>query len=290
MKIFITGGTGFVGRHIIQELKGRGHEIVALVRRPNSLQGVQEMVGDVTQRETLDAGRLSDCQAVIHLVGIIRQFPKEGITFERLHVDATRNLLWTCHEAGIQRYVHMSALGADPDSAACYHRTKAQAEELVHTSSLNWTIIRPSLILGPDGEFFRMISSMIRWHVVPLIGDGSSPVAPVGVSTVARAFANAMENGATFGKTYELGGEVLSYREMVARLAGVMGKRVIFIRNPISLMRLLATKLDRFKWFPLSRGQINMLLEAKPPADNSIYNDLGLQFMGVEEVVRGLVH
>lgn len=286
MNIFLTGGTGFVGRWVLEELKRRGHEVAALVRRPNSLVGVQEIVGDVTRRETLDAGRLTGCQAAIHLVGIIRQFPKRGITFDKLHVLATRNVIALCQQAGIRRYVHMSALGADPGSAASCHRTKAQAEELVRSSGLDWTILRPSLILGPDGEFFRMLTGMIRRRVVPLIGDGSSPVAPIAVSTVAQAFANALENDVAIGKTYELGSEVLSYRDMVARMAEAVGKRVIFIRNPAFLLRVLASKLDRFRWFPLSRGQITMLLESKPPADFSIYENLGLEFKGMEEVVR----
>ncbi len=286
MKIFLTGGTGFVGRQIIAELKNRGHEILALVRQPNSISGVQEIVGDVTSRHSINLKRLRKCDAAIHLVGIIRQFPEEEITFDKLHVNATRNMLWTCYEVGIGRYLHMSALGANPQSASCYHRTKAEAEELVRTSQLDWTIIRPSVILGKDGEFFRMIRQMVSRRIVPLIGDGSSPMAPVTVATVAEAFVNALENRASVGKIYELGGEVLSYRQIMEKLAQLLNKRVIFIRMPVPLMWFVASRLDRFKSFPLSRGQISMMKEATAPQDRSIYNDLGLQFKDFNHVLK----
>jgi NADH dehydrogenase len=289
MRIFITGGTGFVGRHVIAELKSRGHEVAALVRRPGSVDGVEEITGDVTRKETLDGATLKDCDAAIHLVGIIRQFPKQRITFERLHVDATRHILWACHEAGIERYLHMSALGADVESKACYHRTKAQAEELVRTSQLQWTIFRPSMILGADGEFFRMVTGMIKRGIVPLIGDGSSPMAPLAVSTVAQAFANALERDVSIHKTYDFGGEVVSYRQMVEKIAAAMGRRALFIGSPVRLMQMIAARLDRFRWFPLSRGQINMLLESRPPADNRIYEDLDLEFKEIGEVIREVI-
>ncbi|MBU0517745.1 NAD(P)H-binding protein [bacterium] len=290
MKIFLTGATGFVGRNLAAELLHRGHQVVALVRRSSSVEGVTELIGDVTNPDSIDLDAIKTCDAANHLVGIIRQFPKEGITFDKLHTEATQNVLWACREAGVKRYIHMSALGADKKSSACYHRTKAEAEEAVQQSDLDWTIIRPSMILGSDGEFYQMVRKMIKLGVVPLIGDGSAPMAPLAISTVCEAFANALEKPESIGQSYDFGGEVVTYRQMVGALAKAMEKRCIFINNPVKVMQFLASKLDQFRQFPLSRGQINMLIEAKSPADNRIYADLGLDFKAMKQVAQEIVN
>lgn len=285
MKVFITGGTGFVGGHVIAELKQHDHKVAALVRRAGSPSGVNEIIGDVTLPETISVGKLSGCQAVIHLVGIIREFPRRGITFRRLHVQAIRNVLAACQTAGIGRYLHISALGADLKSGASYQRTKAEAEDLVKASGLDWTIFRPSVILGADGEFFRMIKGMVQRRIVPLIGDGSMVLVPVSVSTVAQAFVRSLGIRESIGKVYELGGEIVTYRKMMETLAEVMGKRVIFLKNPVFLLKTLTALLDRFAWFPLSGEQVIMSLEGSAPGDGSAYEALGLEHKGVKEII-----
>ncbi|HIJ82336.1 MAG TPA: NAD(P)H-binding protein, partial [Desulfuromonadales bacterium] len=173
MKIFITGGTGFVGGHVVRELLGRGHEVCLLAhRRSPELKNVQQFEGDVTRLESFECAA-AGCEAFINLVGIIREFPSRGITFEKLHVEATANALAAARKAGIRRYIQMSALGTRPDAVSRYHRTKFQAEELVRSSGLEWTVLRPSLIYGPKDAFINMLAGQMRLApIMPVIGSG----------------------------------------------------------------------------------------------------------------------
>ena len=189
MLIFISGATGFVGGNLRRELLARGHRLRLLVhRRQESPEAGVEMVsGDVTSKESyMDA--VQGCDAVINLVGIIREFPGRGTTFQRLHVEATRALVEASREAGVTRYVQMSALGTRLNATSRYHQTKYRAEEVVRTSGLSWTIFRPSLIFGQGDAFINMLAGYIRTYpAVPVIGDGTyrlQPIAAAGSWTI----------------------------------------------------------------------------------------------------------
>ena len=182
MRIFISGASGFVGHHTIQALVSQGHAVRCLVRKPTpallTIPQVETVQGDVTSPTGLQQA-MSGCDAVIHLVGIIRAFPQRGITFEKLHIEATRNILTAAQEAGVSRFLHMSANGAGPDCPEAYGATKWQAEELVRQSGQQWTIFRPSLILGHDGAFTRMLVQQILFlPAIPVIGDGPLSTQP----------------------------------------------------------------------------------------------------------------
>ncbi|RJP76234.1 MAG: NAD-dependent epimerase/dehydratase family protein [Candidatus Zixiibacteriota bacterium] len=286
MKIFLTGGTGFVGRHLVNHLKSRGHDLVALVRRPGSLTGVREIVGDVTQPRTFPPDQLQGCEAVIHLVGISREDPARKVTFPRLHVDAVRHVLEACRQAGIRRYLHMSALGASHQSGAKYQRTKAQAEDLVRVSGLDWTIFRPSVIIGPSGEFARLLVNLVKFRLTPLLGEGNYVLSPISIATMVRAFGNALENDIAIGKTYELGGDTITFRTLLERISQTLERPVFFINIPVGLIRTLAGPLDRFAFMPITREQLIMLQEYRPPRDNAIYQELGLYYKSLEEVLH----
>ena len=286
MKVFITGGTGFVGSHIAEEVKNRGHELVALVRRIGSLPKAEEILGDVTRPETFPPEKLAGCQAAIHLVGIIREFPRQGITFERIHVEGTRNVLEACRRAGLNRLLHTSALGRGRQSGARYQHTKAEAEDLVRASGLNWTIFRPSSILGRGGEFLEIMRSHVRLGVVPLPGGGRYLMAPVAISTVAKAYTNALEQEGAIGKTYELGGDPLSYRSLMEKIALKTKRRPFYVNVPLRPLQMMALIMDQFSFFPVTREQLIMLKEKALPSDNSVYEELGLEYMGIEGVVE----
>ena len=177
MKVFVTGGTGFVGREILSQLLQAGLAVRVLVREGSAdklpePEKVEVHIGDITDGASL-VGALDGCDAVIHLVGIIREFPGRGITFKKMHVAATENILEACDEQGVRRFLHMSSNGTRENGSTAYHQTKWLAEQMVRDSGLDWTIFRPSLIFGQGSEFVKMLTELIRRvPVVPVIGDG----------------------------------------------------------------------------------------------------------------------
>ncbi len=265
MKIFLSGGTGFVGGHLRKALLDRGHTIRLLVhrKRESAEAGVEQTEGDVTRPETL-AAAVAGCDATINLVGIIREFPARGITFERLHVEAMKNVVRAAQGAGIRRHLQMSALGTCPDATSLYHRTKYRGEEHVRASGLDWTIFRPSIVFGPHDDFINKLAGYIRtFPAVPVIGDGGYRLQPISVDDVARCFAMALELPETIGQTYELcGPDRLTYNELLDTIGRVLGKsRVAKIPNPLCIMKAVVPLLQGFSFFPITMDQIAMLVE-----------------------------
>jgi len=265
MKIFISGGTGFVGGHLRRELLGRGHDLRLLVhkRGPDGESGVEQIEGDVTRPETL-VQALNGCDAAINLVGIIREFPSKGMTFERLHVQATANLLEAAGKAGIGRYLQMSALGTRAEAVSGYHRTKFRAEELVRASTLSWTIMRPSLIYGPRDAFVNMLAGQLRLApIMPVIGDGRYRLQPIHADDVARCFALALEMPETTGQIYELcGNDRMSYNDLLDAVADAMGKpKPLKPQAPLGLMKMIIPIMQHLPPFPITMDQLQMLLE-----------------------------
>jgi uncharacterized protein YbjT (DUF2867 family) len=265
MNIFLSGGTGFVGGHVRKALLERGHRIRLLThKRGDGFEpGVEAVEGDVTRPDSF-AGHLNGCDATINLVGIIREFPSRGMTFEQLHVQATRNVVDAAKGAGITRYLQMSALGSRANATSAYHQTKFRAEGYVRASGLDYTIFRPSVIFGPKDDFVNKLAGFIRnLPAVPVIGDGDYRLQPIAADDVARCFAMALEMPATVGETYELcGSDRLSYNEMLDTIGRVLGKsRVTKIPNPLGIMKLVVPLLQGFSFFPITMDQLLMLVE-----------------------------
>jgi NADH dehydrogenase len=294
MKVLVTGSTGFVGNHVLNGLLEGGHQVVALLRpgsehklkRPDE---VEVTFGDVTEIADLKEG-MQGCDAVIHLVGIIRAFPSKGITFERLHTEATANVVEAAKENGVERLLHMSALGAREDGPTPYLRTKFAAEEVVRDSGLNYTIFRPSLIFGRGGEAIKMFADMVKKVVVPIIGDGKYRFQPVSVTTVAQGFEKSLEREKAQGKTLDVGGpDNVTFDEIMDTLAKVMGKTIVKVHVPVFPLKAVTSALQHAPGYPLTTDQITMLLEGGTCDEKPFYELLGLEPMSLEKTLREAV-
>jgi len=289
MRIFLAGGTGFVGSHLRCSLLETGHELRLLThrRQPCGEPDVERVFGDATRADTY-VSALQGCDAVINLIGIIREFPGRGVTFERLHVEATRNLVHAARTSGIRRFLQMSALGTRPDAVSPYHRTKYRAEQEVRSSGLDWTIFRPSVIFGPRDEFINRLAGLVRsLPIVPLFGDGGYRLQPIDAGDVARCFTMALGMPETVGKTYELcGRDRIAYRDLLDTIGRVLGRQQVpKLSIPFPLAEWGARLLQRLPFFPITLDQIRMLLE-ECTCDQTWRETFRFEPVGLEEGIR----
>jgi len=276
MRVMVTGAAGFVGTAVLAELASRALDISGLVNRrsPPAIAGVdvRTVRGKLFDAKALDAA-MADCQAVIHLVGIIMEKPAAGITFAHIHVDGTAAVLAAAKRAGIKRFVHISAIGSRVDAASNYHRTKGHAEQLVMQSGLHWTIIRPSLIHGPGGDFMQMEAGWARktsppYLFMPYFGrgllglGGAGKLQPVYVGDVARACVDAVQNDRTIGQAFDLGGPTVmtwpQLHDLCAR--AIVGHHRLTLPIPIWKAKLLTRILPGWM-LPFNRDQVVMSQE-----------------------------
>lgn len=267
MEIFVSGGSGYVGQPVVEALLASGHRVRALVRpggRPLAASGwLEPIIGDLADSDALARG-VGGADAVVHLVGIIRERPAAGVTFAAIHAAGTRRLLQAASAAGVRRWVHMSALGVGSVSGSAYFETKAQAEAAVRLSGLDWTIFRPSVVFGPGGpgpQFLTEIrDQLLRLPLHPMIDGGGQKLQPVAVQTVAQSFTRALDTPATVGVSYDLAGpDVVTFRQLVAALASHLGRPFRPVPVPSLLVQALLPLLDRKGSFPLTRDQLIML-------------------------------
>jgi uncharacterized protein YbjT (DUF2867 family) len=288
-RVFVTGGTGFVGRAVIQRLRSAGHAVRCLVRRGSErnlhgLEAIERVEGDVLVRRGLDED-MAGCDTVIHLVGIIREHGALGQSFEGVHVRGTRNLLDAAGAAGVRRFLHMSALGTRPEARSRYHQTKWAAEEAVRASALAWTIFRPSVIYGRGDEFVSMLAKMAgRLPVVPVVGDGGQLLQPVALEHVAEGFVRALALPATVKQTFEVAGpDAVTMLTLLDLIARILDKRPPFkLHIPIGLMMPLARVLHRLPSFPVTPDQLLMLQENNTCDSTPFFSTFGLDPIPLE--------
>jgi uncharacterized protein YbjT (DUF2867 family) len=271
MKVLVTGGTGFVGTHLVNRLLRAGHSVAVLARDPRKTRNRYNRPVETAEGNVLDRGSVaaaaSGRDAVVHLVGIINE--KGDQTFDRMHREAVENVAAAAESAGVGRYLHMSAMGSGEDAPSEYARTKAAGERAVRASRLDWTIFRPSIIFGPGDGFVSLLVPIVRHNpgFIPVIGSGQTRFQPISVRDVGRVFADALAKPETSRRSFDVGGpEVFTlddiYREIAAAV-GKPGKRLVHL--PLWYGRLLAAG---FEWLarrgvfadpPLTRDQLKSL-------------------------------
>lgn len=258
--IFVAGGTGFIGTALIAALKEEGHAVRCLVRASRKGSRCEEMgfetvPGDITEGESL-RGALEGVRMVVHLVGIIEERGKQ--TFKKVHVEGTRNLLEEAKRAGVRHFFYQSAIGADLGSWAVYHRTKAEAEEMVKASGIPYTIFRPSLVIGHGGGFIEKLQGIIKTGpVIPVPGKGEAKLQPIYVGDLVKCILKTVDNPGALGRTYELGGpEHLTYNQVVKTVAAAMGVEKPLVHIP-SALAALGVKI--LQWTPLRPATLEQL-------------------------------
>lgn len=292
-RVFVTGATGFVGRAVVHALRAEGHAVRCLVRRGSErdlqgLGGVERVEGDVLVRRGLDED-IAGCQSVIHLVGIIREAPTRGVTFENVHAQGTRNVLDAAVTAGVRRFVHMSALGTRAGARARYHETKWAAEDAVRGSGLAWTIFRPSIIYGRGDGFVTMLARMVRrLPVVPVLGTGRNLLQPVPVEHVAEGFVRALNRPASEKQTYDAAGpDRVTMVDLLDLIGAALGRRRVRKAHiPLSVMRPMARVLHLLPGFPVTPDQLLMLEENNVGEPATFYQHFGIEPMALRRGIE----
>lgn len=267
-EILVTGGTGFVGQRVCRALIARGWLPRLLVRAGSEgkipldiRRQCRISLGDITDQESvINAAQSTD--AIVHLVGIIREFPRKGITFEKIHVEGTRNVIAAAKVWKIPRIIHMSALGALAGSPVAYFDTKGRGERLVRESGLDWTMFRPSIVFGEGDGFISKLSEVVRLSpVVPVPGDGRYELQPVWVGDVARGFALALTQPSAIGRSFDVGGlERYSYDALLDEIGASVGRtRLRKLHVPLTLVRTGVGLMSRFESYPMSTDMLEML-------------------------------
>ena len=281
MRIFLTGGTGFVGRHVLRECIAQGHQVRALVRRGGAPQGFETQEVELVRGDVNDSleAFMTDVDAIIHLVGIIKEVPSQNVTFEALHTRATQNVVQAAQASGISRLVFVSANGASKDGTTKYQTSKWAAEQAVQSSQLDhWCILRPGLIFGDPGmerEEFCMVlaSTLIRpFPVLPVFGSGQYLLQPVSVEEVADATVQALTASNVNRQVIPVvGTQQFSYIELLDIVTRAIGMRPKpKLKLPLSVVR--AGIRFAGKMLPITPDQFAMLV-AGNIADQRLFYD-----------------
>ena len=292
--VTVFGGSGFIGRHLVQRLAQQGWQIRVAVRRPSRAQFLKPL-GDVGQITPVGAAlqdndslraAVDGADAVVNLVGLL--YEKGDQNFAACHVDGAKQIALFAAAAGARDMIQMSAIGADTEAEADYARSKGYGERAVRQVFPDAVVVRPSIVFGPEDGFFNLFAGMARFSpVLPLIGGGHTRFQPVYVGDVAEAMATALSRPECRGKTYELGGPtVYSFKELMELMLAQIERRRFLVPLPFDLAEFQARFLERLPVPPLTRDQVRMLRHDNVVAEDALgLADLGIAPTAVESVV-----
>jgi uncharacterized protein YbjT (DUF2867 family) len=294
-RVTVFGGSGFVGRYLVKRLAAEGWVVRVAVRDPiaasflkpaGNVGQIVPMRCDVLDDATIGAA-VAGADAVINLVGILYQFGRQR--FDTVQAEAPARIGRAASAAGAARYIHVSAIGADPSSPAHYARSKAAGEAGARAAFPGVTIARPSIVIGPEDGFFNRFARMAQMTpCVPLIGGGRTRFQPVYVGDLADGLMAALKDAGTAGRTYELGGpRVYTFRELMELMLKVIARKNRLVTVPFGLAEMLALVTQLAPVPPLTRDQV-LLLES---GDNVVapgaltFADLGIRPQAIEAIL-----
>lgn len=291
--ILVTGGTGFVGSHIVRRLAREKIKTRCLVRTGSNVNRLKEpeielAYGDLTDKESLNKA-LEGVETVIHLIGIIVE--RKGATFEIIHTQGTMALVEACKDAGVKRFIYISALGARENARSRYHRTKWDAEQSIITSGMEYVILRPSIMIGEGGEFITMLSGIIqKAPVIPVIG-AKSKLQPIYVENTADCVLRSLAQPKIANRIFEIGGpEQMTYRELYITLAQVLNIKKPVVEIPVWLIWPAAYILEQAMEKPaLTTQQLMMLQEDNICDIREMQEAFGLQLMPFREALKTFI-
>lgn len=292
--VTVFGGSGFLGRNAVRALAKAGYRIRVAVRYPNQAQYLPPM-GSVGQIQLMKCNVLDQdavaraCQgadAVVNLVGILA--PAGGQGFDDVHVAAVGNIAMAAKAAGARTLVHVSSLGADAEAESHYAKTKGEGEKLLREEFSNATILRPSLLAGPDDDFFNKFAALARMlPMLPLIGGGHTKFQPVFVGDVADAIVKCVSDTATKGKTYELGGPgTYSFKALMQLVLQETGRSRLLLPVPFWLASIKAMFLQFLPGKLLTPDQVTSLKADNLVSPNALtFKDLGIAPDSIEAIL-----
>jgi len=296
--VTVFGGSGFIGRYVIQALAKRGYRIRVAVRRPD-LAGHVQPLGAVGQIKAIQANlryrwsidrAVDGADAVVNLVGILAESGRQ--TFDAVQAFGPRAIGEAARAVGISTVIHNSAIGADQPSTIGYLRTKAEGEAGLLEVMPDAVIMRPSIVFGPGDGFFNRFASMARLSpALPLIGGGQTRFQPVYAGDVGEAITRAVDGNARKGAVYELGGpEVLTFRECMERMLEVTKRRRLLLPIPWFAARIMGRVGDYAPGAPITLDQVRLLkfdnvVSADAERDRRTLAGLGIQPTALEVVL-----
>ena len=287
--VTVFGGSGFIGRHVVRALAKRGYRVRVACRRPD-LAGHLQPLGNVGQIQAVQANlrvrwsvdrAVQGADHVVNLVGILHESGKQK--FVSVQAEGAARVAGHAAELGVTTFVQMSAIGADAQSGSIYARSKAYGEAAVRKAMPEAVILRPSIVFGPEDDFFNRFADMARLSpFLPLIGGGKTKFQPVYVKDVAEAVARVIERGIT-GKTYELGGpEVMSFRDLMKLTLKVIRRERLLLPLPFFVASIQARFMQLLPKPLLTVDQVRLLrsdnvVSAQALAEGRTIEDLGIQ-------------
>ncbi|MBZ5534950.1 MAG: complex I NDUFA9 subunit family protein [Acidobacteriia bacterium] len=295
MNILVAGSTGLIGSHIVEELLAEGgHRVCCMSRRGDTGnrwgERVEMRAGDITDSSSVERAT-QGINAVVHCVQFPNhpiENPRRGWTYLEVDGRGTERMVAAARKNGVRRFVYLSGAGASPEKTEPWFRAKAMAEKAIYSSGMEYVILRPSWIYGPEDRSLNKFLFFAKWlPFVPVIGNGKNKVQPISVFDVARVAAKAAIDPKATNRTFELGGpQELTMDAIIRTALKVAGRRRFLLHQPAALMKLLASFVQYLPGRPLTPAAIDFILMEERVDSNDAEKVFEMKFVSLEEGLR----